>query len=85
MEINSTTRPLRRPNPSRYLAAISALCYHGMVCGSETEAVAVLRAISQDSARFLGDWQFDADAIAYNGLSLVSHSEQLRRVGAEPG
>jgi len=43
----------RRPNAYRYLAAIAAICQHGLTSGTEVEAIASVKAIAQDAPHWL--------------------------------
>ncbi len=53
VSLNDTTSVIRRPNAYRYLAAMAAICQHGLRSEDETEALAAIKAIAEDAPRWI--------------------------------
>ncbi len=82
MEVNRNTHAPARPNPYGYLAAISAICHRGLISSSEEEALAAVRAISEDTPRWLVRWGFPLADPAIQGLMPI---ERLLLRAGRPG
>lgn len=82
MEVNRNTAVASRPNPYGYLAAIAAICHRGLLSSNEQEAMAAVRAISEDTPRWLVRWGFPLTDPAMQGLMPI---ERLLLRAGRPG